>query len=104
MKPTLQLFQTLIKDTRMYTNTRVVILHAGNRYKPHVKHMREIDIELPPFKKVWYKEEKEAKEFTIIREVHVKMKAYLQEVMPQGIKNTMEVLKSRGGGGGDPHP
>ena len=59
--------------------------------------MRELDIELPPFKKVWYKEEKNAKEFTIIREVQVKMRAYLQEVMPQGIKNSMEAMKSRGG-------
>ena len=56
--------------------------------------MRELDIELPPFKKVWYKEEKDAKEFTIM-----KMRAYLHEVMPQGIKNAMEALKSRGGGG-----
>ena len=59
--------------------------------------MRVLDIELPPFRKVWYKEEMDAKEFKITREAKVKMRAYPQDVMPHGIKNAMEALKSRGG-------
>ena len=55
VKHTLQLFQTQIEGSRMYTNTGVIVLPRGKKYVNQLKHMRRLELELPPFMKKWKK-------------------------------------------------
>ena len=90
VKHTLQLFQTQIEGSRMYTNTGVIILPRGKKYVNQLKHMRRLELELPPFVRQW-----KNGDGSINKETPVKMEAWLQEVMPQGIKEAMEALKTK---------
>ena len=90
VKHTLQLFQTQIEGSRMYTNTGVIVLPRGKRYANQLKHMRQLELELPVFMRKWNKPDG-----TLDRETPVRMTAWLQEVMPQGIKEALEALKAR---------
>ena len=52
--------------------------------------MRQLELELPVFMRKWNKPDG-----TLDKETPVRMTAWLQEVMPQGIKEALEALKAR---------